>query len=103
LGCADAAAVDGRRGSNVHEVHPWLWQFGHGKPRVGGLTVVETAERMVVKDDTTKQRAAETRQRRRAIRAGSCSRIMFLPFCTSIHGVPVLDPKYTTNLKCYLN
>ena len=28
LGCADAAALDGRRGSNVYEVNPWLWQFG---------------------------------------------------------------------------
>ena len=25
-GCADAAATDGRRGSNVYEVNPWLWQ-----------------------------------------------------------------------------
>jgi hypothetical protein len=33
MGCADAAALDGRRGSNVYEVNPWLWQFGHGKPR----------------------------------------------------------------------
>ncbi len=73
MGCADVAAVDGRRGSNVHEVHPWLWQFGHGKPPVGGITVVDTADRVVVKDDTTKQSAAETRQRRRADRAGSCS------------------------------
>ena len=28
LGCADAAAAEGRRGSNVYEVNPWLWQFG---------------------------------------------------------------------------
>jgi hypothetical protein len=39
LGCADAAAADGRRGSNVYEVNPWLWQFGCGKPRLGGLSV----------------------------------------------------------------
>ena len=25
MGCADAAAVDGRRGSNVYEVNQWLW------------------------------------------------------------------------------
>jgi hypothetical protein len=24
-GCADAAATDGRRGSNVYEVNQWLW------------------------------------------------------------------------------
>ena len=28
FGCADSVAVDGRRGSNVHEVNLWLWQFG---------------------------------------------------------------------------
>jgi hypothetical protein len=46
-GCADAAATDGQRGSNVYEVNPWLWQFGRGKPRLGGLTIEETTERMM--------------------------------------------------------
>ena len=41
-GCADSAAEDGRRGSNVYEVNTWLWQFGRGKPRLGGLTIEET-------------------------------------------------------------
>ncbi len=44
-GCADAAATDGRRGSNVCEVNPWLWQFGRGRPRLGGLTIVHTSKR----------------------------------------------------------
>ena len=44
-GCADSAAEDGRRGSNVYEVNPWLWQFGRGKPRLGGLTIEETSDR----------------------------------------------------------
>ena len=44
-GCADAAAEDGRRCSNVYEVNTWLWQFGRGKPRRGGLTIVETFDR----------------------------------------------------------
>ena len=46
-GIADAAAVDGRtsRGSNVYEVNPWLWQFGRGRPRLGGLSVSETEDR----------------------------------------------------------
>ncbi len=46
-GCADAAATDGRRGSNVYKVNQWLWQFGRGKRRmpVGGLTIEETTER----------------------------------------------------------
>ena len=42
---ADATAVDGRRGSNVYEVNPWLWQFGLGRPRLGGLSVSETEDR----------------------------------------------------------
>jgi hypothetical protein len=37
-GCADAAAEDGRRGSNVYEVNTWLWMFGRGKRCLGGLT-----------------------------------------------------------------
>ncbi len=35
--CANAAAADGRRGSNVYEVDLWLWSFARGKPRLGGL------------------------------------------------------------------
>ena len=69
MGCADAATEDGRRGSNVYEVNPWLWMFGRGKPRLGGLTVAETAERQIAKAVDRKKRAAETRQRRKALRA----------------------------------
>ncbi len=43
IGCADSAAVDGRR--PLYEVNPWLWQFGRGRPRLGGLNVEETAQR----------------------------------------------------------
>jgi hypothetical protein len=69
LGCADAAALDGRRGSNVYEDNPWLWQFGRGKPRLGGLTVEETADRQLAKDVDWKKHAVdsvETRRRRKA-------------------------------------
>ena len=38
-------SADGRRGSNVYEVNTWLWQFGRGKPRLGGLTIKETFDR----------------------------------------------------------
>jgi hypothetical protein len=69
MGCADAAVLDGRRGSNVYEVNPWLWHFGRGKPRLGGLTVAETADRQLAKVDDQKKRAAETRRRRKADRA----------------------------------
>jgi hypothetical protein len=42
--CADAAAADGRRGSNIHQVNLWLWSFARGKPRLGGLSVEKTFE-----------------------------------------------------------
>ena len=66
MGCADAAAVDGRRGSNVYEVNPWLWQFWRGKPRLGGLSVEETQMRKEAVRDERHMRAAETRRRRKA-------------------------------------
>ncbi len=47
MGSCDTAAADGRRGSNVYEVNPRLWQFasGRGKPRLGGLSVEKTDDR----------------------------------------------------------
>ncbi len=64
MGCADAAAVDGRSGSNVYEVNPWLWQFRRVKPRLGGLLVEKTEEleRKQAARDEWHQRAVETRQ-----------------------------------------
>ena len=62
---SESAAEDGRRGSNAYEVNPWLWQFGRGKPRLGGLSVEETDDR---KDAALKERSlrgAETQTRRR--------------------------------------
>jgi hypothetical protein len=47
MGSADTANADGRRGSNVYEVNHWLWMFGRGKPRLGGLSVAETAVRVL--------------------------------------------------------
>ena len=69
MGRADAAGADGRCGSNVYEVNPWLWQFGRGKPRLGGLSIEETQERMQAARDERNLRAAETRRRRKADRA----------------------------------
>ena len=69
MGCADTASVDGRRGSNVYEVNPWLWQFGRGKPRLGGLTVEDTQERKAAASVERNKRGAETRRRRKADRA----------------------------------
>ena len=40
LGCAqaDASNKSGRKGSNVHELNQWMWEFGRGKPCLGGLS-----------------------------------------------------------------
>ena len=65
-GCADAAATEGRRSSNVYEVNPWLWQFGRGKPRLGGQTIKETSERKDAVSNARHKRAAETVRHRKA-------------------------------------
>ena len=70
FGTADAAAADGRRGSNVYEVNPWLWQFGRGRPRIGGLSVSETEERRDAVNRAGSKRSHETRRRREAARRG---------------------------------
>ena len=68
FGCADAAAVDGRRGSNlnVYEVNSWLWSFGRGKPRLGGLSalsIVQTQERHdATASEARRKRAAEPKR-----------------------------------------
>jgi hypothetical protein len=62
MGCADAAAVDGRRSSNVYEGNVWLWQSGCGKPRLGGLSVEATEERKQADRNELHQRAIETRR-----------------------------------------
>ncbi len=65
MGCADPAALDGRRGCNRYKVNTWLWNFGSGKPSLGGLTVEETSMlKKSVKEDQAKH-SAETRRRRR--------------------------------------
>jgi hypothetical protein len=69
FGCAGTAAADGRRGSNVYEVNPWLWQFGRGKPSLGGLTVKETTERKKAAREGNFKRGWETRRRRKADKA----------------------------------
>ncbi len=64
--CADAAVTDGRRGSNVYEVNPWLCQFGRGKHRLGGLTIKETTERKDAVSDALRKSVAATVCRRKA-------------------------------------
>ncbi len=45
MGSGDTASADGLCGSNVHEVDPWLWQFGRGKQRLGILSVEDSDNR----------------------------------------------------------
>ena len=74
FGCADAAAVDsdGRRGSNIYEVNAWLWSFGRGKPRLGGLSVVQSHERHIAAaSETRRKRADEPKRVRKAAPAAS--------------------------------
>ena len=56
----------GRKGSNLYEINQWLWQFGRGKSRLGGLSVAETKEWhiTVAKDGPSAKRAVSTRAQR---------------------------------------
>jgi hypothetical protein len=69
VGSCDTEAVDGQRGSNVYEVNPWLWQFGRGKPQLGGLSVEKAGDRKEAAQKERLLRGAETRRRRKADRA----------------------------------
>ncbi len=58
----DTAAVDGRLGSNANEVKQCLWQFGRGKPRLGGLSIEKTGTRKKAAQKERLLRGAETRR-----------------------------------------
>ena len=91
FGCADAAALDGRRGSNIYEVNPWLWQFGRGKPRLGGLSIEQTVERKDAASDARHKRAAETRRARKTGSQDGSSLIpskgWYISVCTNLYVV----------------
>ena len=53
------------RGSNVYEVNTWLWQFGLGKPRLGGLTIEETQDRQDSACKASDKCRKETREGRK--------------------------------------
>ena len=61
VGICDTAAADGRRGSNLYEVNLWLWQFGRGKPCLGGLSVEKTDDRKEAAQKERLLHGAETR------------------------------------------
>ena len=69
MGTCDTAAADGRRGSNVYEVNQWLWQFGRGKLRLGGLSVEMTDDKKEAALEEWSLCGAETHWRRKADRA----------------------------------
>ena len=50
--------------ANVYEINLWLWQFGRGKPRLGGLSVAETEERRIALAKDGAKRAVTTWARR---------------------------------------
>ncbi len=62
-GTCDTAAADGRCGSNVYEVNQWLWQFGRGKQRLGGLSIEMTDDRKEAALKEQSLRGAETQTR----------------------------------------
>ena len=62
----DTAAANGRLGSNEYEVNWWLWQFGCGKLRLGGLSIEKTGARKKAAQKELLLCGAETRQRCKA-------------------------------------
>jgi hypothetical protein len=60
------AAVDDRLGSNAYGVKQWLWQFGRGKPRLGGLSIEKTGARKKAAQKERLLHGAETRRCRKA-------------------------------------
>jgi hypothetical protein len=62
------ADTDSSQGSNVYEVNIWLWQFGRGRPRIGGRDVAETEKRREARMKARQGRAWETRKRRKEAR-----------------------------------
>jgi len=61
----DTAQESGRRGSNVYELSAWLWQFGRGKPSVGGLSVADTEDRRIAVMQDVARRGHATRTKRK--------------------------------------
>jgi hypothetical protein len=66
MGSPDTADAHDRRGRNVYEVNTWLWMFACGKPRLGGLSVEETALKIRAGREEQVNRAVETRRLRKA-------------------------------------
>jgi hypothetical protein len=52
----------------VYEVNIWLWQFGRGRPRIGGRDVAETERRREERMQRRQWKGWETRKRRKEAR-----------------------------------
>ena len=52
------------KGSNIYELSQWLWEFGQGMPRLGGLSVAETERRRITALQRGARRGQATRGRR---------------------------------------
>ena len=48
----------------MYEVNIWLWQFGRGRPRIGGRDVAEAERRRQTRMGQRQKQAWETRKRR---------------------------------------
>ena len=71
FGTADAAAADGRRGSNVYEVNPWLAAWAREASHWGPVRVREKGRRDAARVNRAgSKRSYETRRRREAARRG---------------------------------
>jgi hypothetical protein len=68
-GSMDTAQESGRKGSHVYELNTWLWQFGRGRPRVGGLSVADTEDRRiaVLQDRARRDHAIRTKRKHKAV------------------------------------
>ena len=50
-------------GDTAKAVNSWLWSFGRGKPRLGGLSIVQTHERhAATTSEAQRKRAAEPKR-----------------------------------------
>ncbi len=92
-------------GSNVYEVNTWLWNFGRGKPRLGGLNVDETSMRK------KRVRASGERTKpdvlRRLVGAGGRTRMerdqLEMKCANLLKSVPVCTRTYMYVLVCTWN
>ena len=57
----------------MYELNACLWQFGRGKPRVGGLSVADTEDRQiaVLQDGARRGHAADQKKAQGTVKAAA--------------------------------